>query len=49
MANREQLVEKISSEVRSGDMVLVMGARDINSICQKILDRIWQVKNQQIA
>jgi UDP-N-acetylmuramate--alanine ligase len=49
MADREQLVEKISSEVRSGDMVLVMGARDINSICQKILDRIWQVKNQQIA
>jgi UDP-N-acetylmuramate--alanine ligase len=40
IADRERLIEKIADEAREGDMVLVMGARDINSICTKILDRL---------
>lgn len=38
--NREEIVARITSEARSGDMVLVMGARDINAICRQILDRL---------
>lgn len=35
--SREKIVEQIVSQAKSGDMVLVMGARDINVICRKIL------------
>lgn len=47
--DRDKLVERISSEARTGDMVLVMGARDINVICKRILERLSEEKNQQIA
>lgn len=49
IADREILSQRIASEVRSGDMVLVMGARDINQICSKILSKIPECKKQQAA
>ena len=38
--SRDEIVARISAEAESGDMVLVMGARDINVICRQILDRL---------
>ncbi len=38
--SRDEIVARISAEAVSGDMVLVMGARDINVICQQILARL---------
>lgn len=38
--SREEIVARITAEAVSGDMVLVMGARDINTICRQILDRL---------
>ncbi|MEW6710265.1 MAG: UDP-N-acetylmuramate--L-alanine ligase [Candidatus Riflebacteria bacterium] len=49
IADRGQLVERISKEARSGDMILVMGARDINQICHQLLEKIPAGKNQQSA
>ncbi len=36
--NRNDIVSNIVSQARAGDMVLVLGARDINVICRTILD-----------
>jgi len=36
--NRETIVRDIVREARDGDMVLVMGARDVNTLCRRILD-----------
>lgn len=36
--NRDEIVNDIVKEAREGDMVLVMGARDVNTICRRILD-----------
>lgn len=49
ISDRDQLTERIACEAQSGDMVLVMGARDINQICKKILNRIPECKKQQAA
>ncbi|NCB39663.1 MAG: UDP-N-acetylmuramate--L-alanine ligase [Erysipelotrichia bacterium] len=38
--SREEIIARITCEAQSGDMVLVMGARDINIICQQILERL---------
>ncbi|MDD3000331.1 MAG: UDP-N-acetylmuramate--L-alanine ligase [Candidatus Riflebacteria bacterium] len=38
--NREDLVATIASKAKPGDIVLVMGARDINQICPQILTSI---------
>lgn len=38
--SRDEIVSRIAAEAESGDMVLVMGARDINIICQKVLERL---------
>lgn len=40
LGNRDRIVQNIVQEARHGDMVLVMGARDINQICRPILDSI---------
>ena len=37
MGTRQEIVTSIAQEAKEGDMVLVMGARDINNICQDIL------------
>jgi UDP-N-acetylmuramate--alanine ligase len=47
--NRDELIDHISSRVTSGDMVLVMGARDINKICPEIIYRLENRKNQSAA
>lgn len=39
---RDEIVRRISEEAQSGDLVLVMGARDINVICKQILDNLSQ-------
>ncbi|GAB4279157.1 MAG: UDP-N-acetylmuramate--L-alanine ligase [Candidatus Rifleibacteriota bacterium] len=49
VSDRKELIDRISTQVKPGDMVLVMGARDINSICTKILEKIPAVKNQEKA
>ncbi len=36
--SRDTIVTEIVREAREGDMVLVMGARDVNTICRRILD-----------
>jgi UDP-N-acetylmuramate--alanine ligase len=36
--SRDQIVDSIVHQAQEGDMVLVMGARDINVICRRILD-----------
>lgn len=36
--SRDKIVSDIVKEARDGDMVLVMGARDVNTICRRILD-----------
>jgi len=36
--DRDRIVSNIVKEAKSGDMVLVMGARDINTICRRILE-----------
>ncbi|HNW33402.1 MAG TPA: UDP-N-acetylmuramate--L-alanine ligase [Candidatus Ozemobacteraceae bacterium] len=36
--NRDTIVSDIVREARDGDMVLVMGARDVNTLCRRILD-----------
>ncbi len=38
LGDRRRIVERIAGEAQQGDMVLVMGARDINTICRQILD-----------
>ena len=38
--DRHKIVSDIVTQAQSGDMVLVMGARDINTICQEILDHL---------
>ena len=38
--NREKIIDDIVSKARPGDMVLVMGARDINKICSVILEKL---------
>ncbi|RCK77916.1 MAG: UDP-N-acetylmuramate--alanine ligase [Candidatus Ozemobacter sibiricus] len=38
--DRQRIVTDIVNQAQAGDMVLVMGARDINRICQEILDRL---------
>jgi UDP-N-acetylmuramate--alanine ligase len=38
--NRDEIVRRISQEADSGDIVLVMGARDSNVICRQILDQL---------
>lgn len=38
--NRAKIVEDICQKAISGDMVLVMGARDINQICSEILQKL---------
>jgi UDP-N-acetylmuramate--alanine ligase len=35
--NRDEIVSRIVAEAENGDMVLVMGARDINVICHQVL------------
>jgi UDP-N-acetylmuramate--alanine ligase len=40
--NREELVKHIAQNARAGDLVLVMGARDINLICQPLLKAFEQ-------
>lgn len=40
--SRQKIVSAIVSQAKSGDMVLVMGARDINVICREILQGISQ-------
>lgn len=37
---RNVIVDSISEKAQSGDMVLVMGARDVNVICKQILDKL---------
>lgn len=37
---RNEIVKRIATEACSGDLVLVMGARDINVICQQILEQL---------
>lgn len=37
---REEIIEKVAQQAKDGDMVLVMGARDINTICPRILDSL---------
>lgn len=49
LGDRSKIVDQIVSEAESGDMVLVMGARDINKICQLILDKIPEHKACQAA
>ena len=38
--DRARIVADIASKARPGDMVLVMGARDINNICRPLLDAL---------
>ena len=38
--NRDEIVARITAEAVSGDIVLVMGARDINVICKQVLERL---------
>lgn len=38
--SREEIVRRIAKEADSGDLVLVMGARDINAICRQILEQL---------
>lgn len=38
LGDRNQIVSEVVKQAKAGDMVLVMGARDINTICRKILD-----------
>ena len=38
--SRDEIVSRIAAEATAGDLVLVMGARDINLICRQILDRL---------
>ncbi|MBU1109153.1 MAG: hypothetical protein KKB51_20920 [Candidatus Riflebacteria bacterium] len=38
--SRDEIVRRIASEACKGDLVLVMGARDINTICRQILDQL---------
>lgn len=38
LGDRTKIVEQITAQVKPGDLVLVMGARDINTICRRILD-----------
>ena len=38
LGDRRQIAETIAKEAKQGDLVLVMGARDINTICRQILD-----------
>ncbi len=38
--SRDEIVSRISAEAAAGDLVLVMGARDINVICRQILERL---------
>ncbi len=40
--NRQNIVASIVSQAKPGDMVLVMGARDINVICREILNQLMQ-------
>ncbi len=40
LGDREKIIQDISKRAENGDIVLVMGARDINSICQRILEEI---------
>lgn len=42
LGSRDKIIENIAKKAKSGDMVLVMGARDINKICPLILDKIAQ-------
>lgn len=37
LGDRQRIISTIAENARSGDMVLVLGARDINSICRQIL------------
>lgn len=37
---REKIVENIVEKAQAGDMVLVMGARDVNKICPIILEKL---------
>jgi UDP-N-acetylmuramate--alanine ligase len=46
LGDREKIIQDISKRATNGDMVLVMGARDINLICQRILA---EIPNQNIA
>lgn len=48
-SDRDKLISRIATEVRSGDMVLVMGARDINQICSRVLASIPDYKKLQAA
>lgn len=43
--SREEIVRRIASEACNGDLVLVMGARDINAICHQILERLPMQRN----
>lgn len=38
--SRENIVKMIAEQAKDGDMVLVMGARDINVICKDLLQRL---------
>jgi UDP-N-acetylmuramate--alanine ligase len=38
--SRDEIVRRIAGEACNGDLVLVMGARDINAICQQILEQL---------
>ena len=42
--DRNKIVDDICQKANSGDIVLVMGARDINSICTEILQKIPKTK-----
>ncbi|MBI3039742.1 hypothetical protein HYY75_11980, partial [bacterium] len=40
MGDRKSIVQDIVKKAQSGDLVLVMGARDVNQICKKILESL---------
>jgi UDP-N-acetylmuramate--alanine ligase len=43
--SRDEIIRRIASEACNGDLVLVMGARDINTICHKILEQLPAHRN----
>lgn len=43
--DRQKIIDRISSQAKRGDLVLVMGARDINKICTPILNMLAKKTN----
>ena len=40
IARKEEIPEKLIKELKKGDMVLIMGAGDINTIAKEIISRL---------